>query len=64
MSAMEIIDFTGKTVRTENCHGLKEIQADLAGFPEGIYVVRINTESHCVSSKFIKASPGSRPGIK
>jgi len=53
---VEIIDFTGKSVLTENCHGLNEFQADLTNFPEGIYVVRINYESTSVSSKFIKVS--------
>ena len=40
----EILDFTGKSVITEFCHGLSEIQIDLTGFPDGIYVVRINNE--------------------
>ena len=58
---VEILDFTGKSVLAENCHGLTEIQTDLAGFPEGIYIVRINFESTSVSSKFIKAAP---PGMQ
>ena len=59
---LEIIDFTGKSVHTENCHGLNEIQADLTGFPEGIYIVRVNNESTSVSSKFVKASPDRQVG--
>ncbi|MCX6246686.1 MAG: T9SS type A sorting domain-containing protein [Bacteroidetes bacterium] len=51
---VEILDFTGKSVLIENCYGSKEIQADLYGFPEGIYVARINSETASVSSKFIK----------
>jgi len=50
---VEIFDFTGKSVLTENFRGLNEIQADLASFPEGIYVIRINNESTIVSSKFV-----------
>jgi len=59
---IEILDFTGKSVLTEKCHGWNEIQTDLTGFPEGIYVVRINNESTSVSSKFVKAAPGLQPG--
>ena len=59
---VEILDFTGKSVLTENCHGLNEIQTDLTGFPEGIYVVRIFNESSSVSTKFVKAAPGMQPG--
>jgi len=59
---IEIIDFTGKSVLTVNCYGLKEIQTDLAGFADGIYVVRLNSESTSVSSKFVKAAPGMQPG--
>jgi hypothetical protein len=50
---VEILDFTGKSVLIENCHGLNEIQTDLSSFPEGIYIVRINNESTSVSSKFV-----------
>jgi len=59
---VEILDFTGRSVLTENCFGLNEFQADLTGFPEGIYVVLINNETTSVSSKFVKASPGMQPG--
>ena len=59
---VEILDFTGKSVITENCHGLKEIQTDLTDYPEGIYVVRISNESTSVSSKFIKTAPGRQVG--
>jgi len=59
---VEILDFTGKSVLTENCHGLNEIQTDLTNFPEGIYLVRINNESANVSSKFVKAAPGLQLG--
>jgi len=55
---VEILDFTGKSVFTENCHGLNEMQADLTSFPAGIYIVRIYIESTSVSSKFVKAAPG------
>jgi hypothetical protein len=50
---VEILDFTGKSVLTENCQGLKEFQADLTGFPEGIYIVRIYNANTSVSSKFV-----------
>jgi len=53
---VEILDFTGKSVLTEYFHGLNEIQADLTGFPQGIYVVRIYNERSGVSSKFVKAT--------
>jgi hypothetical protein len=59
---VEILDFTGKSVFTENCHGLNEIQTDLTSYPEGIYVVRINNESTSVSSKFVKAAPVRQVG--
>ncbi len=59
---IEILDFTGKPVLTENCSGLNEIQTNLTSFPEGIYVVRINNESTSVSLKFVKAAPGWQPG--
>ena len=59
---VEILDLTGKSILTENCHGLNEIQTDLTSFPEGIYVVRINNESSSVSFKFVKAAPGMQLG--
>jgi hypothetical protein len=59
---VEIIDFTGKSVLTENCNGLNEIQTDLTNLPEGIYLLRINNESTSVSSKFVKALAGRQFG--
>ncbi len=59
---VEIIDFTGKPVFNKNCQGLKEIQADTRGLPEGIYVVRISNERTCVSSEFVKVKPGMHAG--
>jgi hypothetical protein len=50
---VEILDFTGKSVLIENCHGLNEIQTDLTSLPEGIYIIRIYNESTSVSSKFV-----------
>ena len=59
---VEILDFTGKSVFKENCHGLKEFQADIRGLQEGIYVVRINNEHTTVSLKFVKVAQGTQPG--
>jgi hypothetical protein len=59
--SVEILDYTGRTVITENGYGQKEIQADLTGFPEGIYMVRIHHESRNVSSRFVKALPCIQP---
>jgi hypothetical protein len=59
---IEILDFTGKSVMTEKCFGLKEVQADLSGFPEGFYVVKINNESSSVSSKLVKTALGNQSG--
>ncbi|MCX6244795.1 MAG: T9SS type A sorting domain-containing protein [Bacteroidetes bacterium] len=59
---VEIIDFTGKSILAADCHGLKEFQADLTGFPEGIYIVRVNNERTSASSKFVKTDPGMKFG--
>jgi hypothetical protein len=59
---VEILDFTGKPVLTEYCHGLKEFREDLAGFSDGMYIVRATNESTCVSSEFVKIASGMHPG--
>jgi hypothetical protein len=58
---VEILDFTGKSVFTEKCNGLNELQVDLTGFPGGIYIVLINNESKRLSFKFVKVAPVMQP---
>ncbi|MEI6888688.1 MAG: T9SS type A sorting domain-containing protein [Bacteroidales bacterium] len=59
---VEILDFTGRSVFTEHCRGLKEFQADLSGVREGIYILRMSTGTTSASREFVKVAPGIQPG--
>ena len=47
-----IVDFTGKTVRTETCTGVSEVMTyNLAGLPAGMYVMVVYTADGSLLSK-------------
>ncbi len=55
---IEILDFTGRLVFAQDCRGLKDFSADLSGFGEGLYILRMNTVGSIVSRELVKVSPG------